>query len=64
MRQVRTNLQTSAAFVEIVKRLMVKFGLSKTATIVHCVMRIAEQEGITKDGILVRSRPTRPQQES
>lgn len=65
MPQVRTNLQTSTTFVEIVKRLMTKFGLNKTATIVHCVMRIAEQEGITKDGVLVRqSKGMRPHQES
>ena len=60
----RTNLQTSVAFVEIVKRLMVKFGLNKTATIVHCVMRVAEQEGITKDGVLVKNKPSRSHQES
>lgn len=45
---------TSGNFLEIVKRLQVKLGLtSRTALFMHCVMRVADQEGITKDGILV-----------
>lgn len=44
----------SGSFLEIVKRLQVKLGLtSRTALLMHCVMRIADQEGITRDGILV-----------
>lgn len=44
----------SGTFMEIVKRLQVKLGLrSRTALFMHCVMRVAEQERITKDGILI-----------
>lgn len=41
-------------FLEIVKRLQVKKGLtSRTALFMHCVTVIADQEGITQDGVLV-----------
>lgn len=44
----------SGSFLEIVKRLQVKLGLtSRTALFMHCVTRIADQEGITKDGMLI-----------
>lgn len=44
----------SGSFLEIVKRLQTKLGLtSRTALFMHCVMRISDQEGITKDGVLV-----------
>jgi hypothetical protein len=53
----------SGSFLEIVKRLQVKLGLtSRTALFMHCVTRIAEQEGITKDGILIAKRKAAPQQ--
>lgn len=44
----------SGNFLEIVRRLQVKLGLtSRTALFMHCVTRIAEQEGITRDGVLI-----------
>lgn len=40
---------TSGSFLEIVKRLQVKLGLtSRTALIMYCVTRIADQEGSYK----------------
>jgi hypothetical protein len=45
---------TSGSFLEIVKRLQVKLGLtSRTALIMYCVTRIADQEGVTRDGVLM-----------
>jgi hypothetical protein len=41
------------SFLEIAKRLQVKLGLtSRTALFMHCVTRVADQEGITRDGVL------------
>jgi hypothetical protein len=54
----------SGSFLEIVKRLQVKLGLtSRTALLMHCVMRIADQEGITRDGVLIaKGKAGRPQE--
>jgi hypothetical protein len=53
----------AGSFLEIVKRLQIKLGLtSRTALIMHCVTRIADLEGITKDGILVKGKAGRQQE--
>lgn len=55
---------SSGSFLEMVKRLQVKLGLtSRTAVIMYCVTRIADQEGITKDGVLVPKGKAAPSHE-
>jgi hypothetical protein len=53
----------TGSFLEVVKRLQTKLGLtSRTALLMYCVTRIADLEGITKDGILIKSKPGRQQE--
>ena len=64
MTQRQVHFVASGNFLEIVKRLQVKLGLtSRTALFMYCVMRIADLEGITKDGnLLAKAKPARQQE--
>lgn len=59
------HFTAGSSFLEIVRRLQVKLGLtSRTALLMYCVTRIAEQEGVTKDGVLAARGRTGRQQEN
>lgn len=64
MRLKHVHFVATGSFLEIVKRLQVKLGLtSRTALFMYCVTRIADQEGITRDGILAtKSKATRQEE--